>query len=406
MTHCSLIADSFPEHSAASELYRCLDKTVGIYPQCWAQHKLHQWEEKLPQSTLGSIDLSLAGRAAAARLFGASDGSLNFPFFWGKRLRERLAHSDLIHLQHLQSDTVSFAALAGIDKPVICELHHLFPLSALCEDPGDCNEYENGCQKCPRARFPKLVARVFRKRLDWMSRLRKLIFVAPNEAVKQRAEKSPLTAGREIRVIGTPVDSHQLQAWPRVEMKRARGILPYVRVLGINCHPQMTPAERRSEDILLHELSRRLYSAGFTNIHLLLMGREAAPAELPFPVILLREELGKPRSKVYSAMDLRISLHNEADSAGVATLESMACNIPQIVMQGDPAATYVKESHCGTVVPTGDVEALSEAVLQLLRQPILRCHLGLHARQYVTQMHDDYYIGELYRQLYEELQEA
>ena len=68
---------------------------------------------------------------------------------------------------------------------------------------------------------------------------------------------------------------------------------------------------------------------------------------------------------------------------GFVYLEAMACGLPVIACAGSGAAEVVFPGENGLLVPPGDVDALADALRQLLGDAIGRAEMGERARRYV-----------------------
>ena len=71
-------------------------------------------------------------------------------------------------------------------------------------------------------------------------------------------------------------------------------------------------------------------------------------------------------AKIYSAADVYVHLSRE-DTFGKVIAEAMACGTPVVVYQATACPELVGEG-CGNTVPTGDVDAVVEAVKQITRR--------------------------------------
>jgi glycosyltransferase involved in cell wall biosynthesis len=67
------------------------------------------------------------------------------------------------------------------------------------------------------------------------------------------------------------------------------------------------------------------------------------------------------------------------------------------------AATTIRESQGGTVVPADDAGAMAEAVMTLLADDQLRARYGARARQYAEQAFDISKIADRFERLFERL---
>jgi len=85
-------------------------------------------------------------------------------------------------------------------------------------------------------------------------------------------------------------------------------------------------------------------------------------------------------SGVLAIADLFL-MASEQESFGLAALEAMSCGTPVIVPRVGGLPELVEEGQTGFLFPLGDVEALSERALEVLREEDLWRHLADHARR-------------------------
>ena len=95
-------------------------------------------------------------------------------------------------------------------------------------------------------------------------------------------------------------------------------------------------------------------------------------------------------------------LPSDAESFGLAALEAMACGLPVIGTAVGGLPEVVEDGKSGYLKPVGDVEAMAEAALSLLRDPGKLESFAAEARRRAV---EEFPIGEAvarYRRLYEE----
>jgi glycosyltransferase involved in cell wall biosynthesis len=80
-------------------------------------------------------------------------------------------------------------------------------------------------------------------------------------------------------------------------------------------------------------------------------------------------------------------------SVGLAVVATPVAGVDEVV---------VDHEH-GLLVPVGDVSALSDAIVHLLRDPQLRCKLGASAKQRVIESYSTDQMGERYLSLMESI---
>ncbi|MCX7719497.1 MAG: N-acetyl-alpha-D-glucosaminyl L-malate synthase BshA [Candidatus Sumerlaeaceae bacterium] len=91
---------------------------------------------------------------------------------------------------------------------------------------------------------------------------------------------------------------------------------------------------------------------------------------------------------------------SEYESFGVAALEAMSAEVPVVATTGSGLSEVVVEGRTGFLRPVGDVSALAEAVLTLLRHEDLRREMGRAGRKRATCCFRAEAIRERYESIY------
>ena len=114
----------------------------------------------------------------------------------------------------------------------------------------------------------------------------------------------------------------------------------------------------------------------------------SAPADLLATI----QETPRCRSTGHLRSEDLLSLYQNADilvhpslaEGGCAAIyEGLACGVPCVVT--DHSTSAVRSDIEGIVVPTGDVSALKNAILELASDPVLRARMGAAARRRAEQ---------------------
>jgi glycosyltransferase involved in cell wall biosynthesis len=99
---------------------------------------------------------------------------------------------------------------------------------------------------------------------------------------------------------------------------------------------------------------------------------------------ILRTGFVSDTSPWYRMMDVLV-LPTLREGFPNVVLEAAASGIPVITTHATGARDAVLAGETGLLVPPGEVEALAQAMLELLASPVRRMHMGAAARKWVTQ---------------------
>jgi len=97
-------------------------------------------------------------------------------------------------------------------------------------------------------------------------------------------------------------------------------------------------------------------------------------------------------------MDLFV-LPSLSESLPTAVLESMACGVPVVATDIPGIRELIQHRETGWLVPIADPSALADAIVALLRDPLLRKRLSVNARKWVSNFSIDT-IADQYARLY------
>jgi len=89
-------------------------------------------------------------------------------------------------------------------------------------------------------------------------------------------------------------------------------------------------------------------------------------------------------ARLLHTFDLFVS-SSHSESFGIAIVEAMACGVPVIATMSAGAREIIEADHTGKLVPIGNVEALAEAICQLLADPKERARLSVQAQRMVRE---------------------
>jgi glycosyltransferase involved in cell wall biosynthesis len=107
-------------------------------------------------------------------------------------------------------------------------------------------------------------------------------------------------------------------------------------------------------------------------------------------------------TKFLAAADV-FALPSRWEGLPIALLEAMSVGLAVVATPVAGVDEVVVNHEHGLLVPVGNVSALSDAIVQLLRDPQLRCKLGAAAKQRVIESYSTDQMGERYLSLMESI---
>ena len=308
---------------------------------------------------------------------------------------------DLVHLHWIARfiDYETFFASLPLRKPVLWTLHDMNAFTGGCHYDLGCGKYTAQCGACPQLGSDnkndlshviwKRKQRIFRKLASDQLRI-----VALNQWMAHEILRNDLLRRFAVTIIPNGVDTNVFAPHDRAACRSALGIPQNARVILFIANEVMI---RRKGFALLRQALDGV--AGQIEHLVLLSAGEGKPR---LATNLAHVHLGKivddhMLARVYAAADIFV-IPSLQDNQPNTVLEAMACGIPVVGFANGGIAEMVRTGVNGSLVPTGAVRALREALLELLQHSEMRANfsnncrrialeeytLALQARRYVT----------------------
>ncbi|HEY0370600.1 MAG TPA: N-acetyl-alpha-D-glucosaminyl L-malate synthase BshA [Thermoanaerobaculia bacterium] len=93
-------------------------------------------------------------------------------------------------------------------------------------------------------------------------------------------------------------------------------------------------------------------------------------------------------------------LPSNAESFGMAALEAMASEVPVIATRAGGLPEVVDDGVTGYLLPVGDIEAMADRGVEILRDDDLRKKMGKRGRESAVERFDEQKIVPIYREMY------
>jgi glycosyltransferase involved in cell wall biosynthesis len=235
----------------------------------------------------------------------------------------------------------------------------------------------------------------------WAARSTDLVVAVSAPMRRYLVEHAHIPA-RRVHTVINGVDAKRFAPGPRGSVRRSWGI-PLGAVL-VGCVARFDPVKNHA---LLIDAFATVIGA-VPDAYLVLVGDGKLGAELRAQV----GKLGLARrvifagnyvdtAPVYRDLDLFV-LPSVSEGTSISLLEAMASGVPVVAtaVGGTPDLLAPGGSECGVLVPSGNREALSDAIVRVVLQPELAASLSRAARERVLAAFDQETMVERYEALY------
>jgi glycosyltransferase involved in cell wall biosynthesis len=221
------------------------------------------------------------------------------------------------------------------------------------------------------------------------------VVVAVSERTRQNALKEGIKADR-IRVIQNGIAPVPIEGVNRFEVRKEAGfgendpvLLSVGRLVYQKAHEFLIAAM----PLVLKE---------FPNAKVGICGDGVLRADLELQIKSLGlsssvKLLGKwdDVSRFLASADVFV-LPSRWEGLPIALLEAMSAGLPVIATEVEGVDEVIVHGEHGLLVPVEDADALSQAILQLLRQPDMRINMGVAAKKRLQELYSIDRMGERY----------
>jgi len=315
---------------------------------------------------------------------------------------------DLIHIHCFHGKYFDLRQLESISqwRPVVVTLHDPWMFTGHCAYPGSCERFKVGCGACPDLkRYPAISrdasASNFARKREIYCRS-EMHLAAPSRWMMNQLEASALgDCFKDKRVIPNGIDTSEFTPGDSLVAREQWQLDPAVPVLlYVARNARSSPYKdfgtiKRSMRAVVDELRKP--------IQLLVLG-ESGSEEI-HGSLRIRFELTTNSQKVvaaYRAAD--IYLHAAAaENFPTTVLEAMACGTPVVATRTGGIPEQVIEAQTGHLVESGDHDAMTSAILKLLKDEARAHEFGSLARQKAVQLYDQSVMSERYLEWYKQI---
>ena len=325
-----------------------------------------------------------------------SDNFFSQPFFANPLLREELVEwADVVHIHWISRalNLSHLADLAAIGKPLVLTPHDLWSVTGGCHYPAGCEQFRQSCRACPMVteESQRLVEISHRfKRTLFSQTLRAL--VCPSTWIQNEIARCP--GFETIRSFIVPYAWESTDYWPENKAV-ARSLLgiPSGHIWLLFVAGNVNETRKGFTDFLqlLQRAGQRIRAVGSENrLGVLIAGLDEGIPEIDFGIPVIRLGfLGDARQlrNAYSSADL-LAYTGLEDNLPNVIIEALACGTPVLGYATGGVSDQVRSGENGILVGSGDIQEITNALVELLENPDRIDELAGRARKSVEQNFD------------------
>lgn len=306
-----------------------------------------------------------------------------FPFSYNILFEKNFIETDIVHLHLLHNFFFNLSDLPILSKlkPVVWTLHDPWALTGHCVHPMDCERWKTGCGDCPDLTRDFLISHDTTA-LNWEQK--KLIYhssdldiVVASKWMYERVSASPLFSKARLHYVPFGIDLSVFKPTHGENAKKQLGIPADNIVISLRA----TECEWKGLHYV-RECLKGLKSP--KKITLITFNEEGRLDEFRkrFQVIDLGWVADDEKMiTAYNASDIFL-MPSTADAFGMMAMEAMCCKKAVIAMSGTALEEVVMpEKGGGIIVPQGDVNALRDALEDLIENDEKRHQIAEQAYQ-------------------------
>ena len=308
-----------------------------------------------------------------------------------------VVHLHALHGYHLHIPML-FAYLRREQIPWVWTFHDCYAFTGNCGYHFECDRWQSGCGECPHVRnYPKSLffdrsKEMWEKKKQLFTMEQKGIVVAPSEWLTEEAKKSFMGKYPCI-TIPNGIDTESV-FYPRkrTEAREKLGFAPKEKlVLGI-------AADYRDPRKGVRYILQAAGKLGET-VRVVLIGYDG---EISCKNVTAIKGIADSSllAEYYSAADVFV-LPSLAENYATTAVEALACGTPVVGFAVGGIPELLTDG-MGLVVPTGDGEAFTRAIEEVLNGSAALC-TGAERREKVLKNNTLQGMAESYRRVYEKI---
>lgn len=327
---------------------------------------------------------------------------------YGREMLQQMPAADIVNLHWVSGFLDYFECLPSIAKtcPIVWRLADMNVFTGGCHYDLDCGFYAKSCGQCPQLGSPysdDLSRQIWQRKQRAFSAIpiNRLHLVATSRWIADRASKSSLLGRFPLTVIPNGLDLEVFKPCSRLLARQRLGLPIDSKIVLFISDDLRKP--RKGLSLLMDAMNR---IGGKDNMLLVTIGQGAESLIFDCAHINLGYiENDERMVEAYNAADLFV-IPSLQESFGQTAIEAMACGTPVVGFQSGGMSDTVQNHRTGLLVPAGDIQALSEALDELLMNSAKCAQMGAQCRNWVEGQYGVETIAARYLRLYEFMQRS
>ena len=320
------------------------------------------------------------------------------------KLDASIGTSDILHL-HWTPGQVTMERVGKLldeGKSIVWTLHDMWPFTAGCHYSGHCNRYQTGCNSCPAVKpiFHSLATKAFQVKQEvFGSPRRNLVFVAPSEWMKSKAQSSSLLANQRIEVIPNPVAAVDTNGFLSASQLKSQLGIPGNSFLVVFSAANLGDKRKNLSQVIeaLASLNRQNPEL---NMVLLLVGGGTHPESKDLPIQHLGFLRGDELKSAIASSDVAVNFSTD-ENLSMAGIEALAVGTPLVVLNSGGNPELVSDNKTGYLVQ--DVIEFQARIRELASNRSLVTQMGQASLQDFSSRFEASVVARRYLDLYNSL---
>ena len=323
---------------------------------------------------------------------------------YGASFLKQLPSHNLVNLHWIAGfvDYKTFFTIVPQRTPIVWRLSDQNAFTGGCHYDDGCGKYNTGCGKCPQlgsGEEEDLSAQLWQCKKELFSRISAahLHIVAQSRWMADQTRNSALLGRFPVTIIPNGLDTTVFSPQNRARVRDAFGI---PRAAKVVLFAAASITNRRKGFAFL---ARTLAKLRHTDLFLVSLGKGTPSFDLYVPHLHLDKiEDDHTLAQVYSAADVYV-IPSLQDTLPNTVLEAMACGTPIVGFAIGGIPDMVRPDLTGLLVPVGNVDALRDAISQLLENEAKKAEMSVNCRLIAMKEYSLELQVRRYIALYEEL---